>query len=547
MMGRHSSRGRVSSAVSLAWVLFAGSLYAGCDGDASAPDAALDATLDRGSMPDALPDAAPAEPDARAPDGWPPIDAAPPDPDGAWPEALDLRALFDAYEAGELDVGAVRAALRSAPDAVRVEQLGPVLEEAVVVPVGVTVELPDGLTIAPEGLLALAPGAQLALGPGASIIADGRFYAIGAPDAPVRMGRVGIEGDVIESEGFDTIHLRGGPNALHRVQVFGGDRLLTVSHAAEGARTRIVGAELDHWVDVALDLPRAQRVELRDSRVGLASAPDEGGEMVRTRGGGAIRIEGSVFGPRRGYRDAIDLQDCVGEWPVLEGNAFAEGEDDAIDLDRCSAYVIGNHIRDYRPLDLEARNAGINGGGITGDGDIDIVIVGNVIERCYHGIGFKNGARPLMVNNTIVDSNIGVSLYQSAVGRPQPHGVMINNLLAGNRDWLTDAPRDIVLDGRWWPSYNQQDAVQATLEADHNTFASGDPLPPGIGNDDADPRIERPDGWPVPGDGSPALDSARGVDLPPEVIDALRMDLLGHERLWDGAAFVDLDRGALER
>ncbi len=523
-------------------------LSCGCDGDTAAVDTGP--LVDAADPTDVEPEAdagSGGAPDAGPPDGFPAIDGAPPDPDAGWPEALDLRALFDAYEAGELSVGAVRSALRSAPAAVRIEQLGAVVEDAVVVPAGVILAVPGGLTIAAGGLLALAPGAGLELGPGAAIEVEGRLYAIGDADAPVWLGRTGVAGAALEEEAFDTIALRGGPNALHHVRIGGGDRLLTVAHAADGARTRIVGAELDHWVDVALDMPRAQRVELRDSRVGMASAPDEGGEMVRTRGGGAIRIEGNVFGPRRGYRDAIDLQDCVGEWPVLVGNAFAEGEDDAIDLDRCSAFVIGNHIRDYRPLDLGARRAGINGGGITGDGDIDIIIVGNVIERCYHGIGFKNGARPVMLNNTIVDGNIGVSLYQSAAGQPRPHGVMINNVLAGNRDWSTDAPRDIVLDGRWWPSYNQEDAVQATLEGDHNTLASGGPLPPGMGNDGADPRIERPDGWPVPAADSPAVDSARGQDLPPSAVEWLRVDLRGTERAWDGARFIDLDRGALER
>jgi len=495
-------------------------LIAGCDGaaavDGGAPDAARDATVD-GAL-----------------DSGP--DAGAPDPDAGWPEGLDLIELFDAYESGELGIGAVRAALRDAPPGVAVDRLGARLDRPVLVPAGASLAVSEALTITADGLLALAPGARLTLAAGVRITGDGRLYAIGAADAPV----------VIDGDGYDTVALDGGPNALHHARLSGGDRLLTVSHGA-GVRTRIVAAELDHWVDVALDLPGADGVELRDSRVGLASAPDEGGEMVRTRGGGAIRIEGNTFGPRRGYRDVIDLQDCVGRWPVIIGNAFAEGEDDAIDLDRCSAFVVGNHIRDFRPLDLEARRAGINGGGITGDGDIDIVIVGNVIERCYHGIGFKNGARPVMLNNTIVDGHIGVTLYQSAVGQPAPHGVMINNLLVGNRDWLTDAPRDVVLDGRWWPTYNQRDPVQGTLDADHNTFASGGDLPPGAGNDARDPALERPDGWPLPGAGSPALDSGRGGLLPVDAIEWLRVDLLGHARAWDGQGFVDIDRGAIER
>lgn len=504
---------------------------AGCEGsnavDGGLPAEMIDAEVEA--------DAAPPVDRGLSPDAAP-VDAAPPDPDAGWPDGLDLVALFDAYERGELEPGAVRSALRAAPDAIRAHALPPVVDHPLLIPEGATVALDGPLVITVDGLLALAPGARLEIPAEASIIAEGRLYAVGSEAAPA----------MIVGDGFDTVELRGGPNTLHRVVIEGGDRLLTVRHG-EGLRTRIEHAALDHWVDVALDMPRAIGVELRDSRVGLESAPDEGGEMVRTRGGGAIRIEGNRFGPRRGYRDAIDLQDCVGEWPVLVGNRFAEGEDDAIDLDRCSAFVIANHIRDFRPLDLAARNAGINGGGITGDGDIDIVIVGNVIERCYHGIGFKNGARPVMVNNTIVDGHIGVSLYQSAAGQPMPHGVMINNLLAGNRDWLDDTPQDILLHGRWWPSYNQRDAVQGTLEADHNTLASGGEVPPGVANDPSDPRIERLAGWPVPAEGSPALDSARGDDLPEGAIEWLRRDTRGVERRWQDGRFVDLDRGAIER
>lgn len=512
------------------WMLALALSLAGCDGDpgvAVQDGAIVDAAprLDV-HVPDMSPDA------ARLPGP----DLAPPDPDAGWPAAFDLVALIDAYEAGELEVGAARAALRAAPDEALIEAVGPTLDRPALVGPGVTLRVEASLTVAEGALLVLAPGARLELAPGVAVTVEGRLYAMGAADAPA----------IIEGEGYDTVELRGGPNALVETRLAGGDRLLTVAHPA-GVRTRVVGSDFDHWVDVALDMPRADGIELRDSRFGLQSPPDEGGEMVRTRGGGGIVIAGSTFGPRRGYRDAIDLQDCRGAWPILIGNSFFEGEDDAIDLDRCSAFVVGNHIRDFRPLDIDRPRAGINGGGITGDGDIDIIIANNVIERCYHGIGFKNGARPVMINNTIVDGHIGVSLYQSAVGNPMPHGVMINNLLAGNRHLVTGAPQDIVLNGRWWPTYNQQDAVQATLEADHNTIASGGEVPPGMGNDGMDPLIERPDGWPVPGVGSPALDSGRGVGLPEAAIDWLRTDLLGTSRSLGDGGFVDVDRGAIER
>ncbi len=514
-------------------LMMAGLLAAACDAPEQGPDAgvAVDAAADVAPPDAAAIDAAPDAGDVFVPGAR---DAAPPDPDVGWPEGFDLRALLDAYEAGELTLGALRAALRDAPPEMVVDALpDPIDRPVLYAGRGARV---DGARVTADGILVLGPGARLSLAAGAGLVSEGRLYAIGSPDAPVR----------IEGDGYDTVELRAGPNGVHHTALSGGDRLLTVSHPT-GVRTEVAHADFDRWVDVAVDLPGTAGVTLRDGRFGLDSAPDVGGEIIRARRSGGLRIEGNVFGPRRGYRDAIDLQDCVGEWPVLVGNAFAEGEDDAIDLDRCSAYVIGNHIRDFYPLDPDRPNAGINGGGITGDGDIDIVIVDNVIEGCFHGIGFKNGARPVMINNTIVGGHIGVSLYQSAVGQPMPHGVMVNNLLADNRHRLTGAPQDIVLDGRWWPTYNREDPIQATLDAAFNTLASGGALPPGEGNDGRDPMLERVDGLPAPTLGSPAVDSGTGDGFPADVIEWLRVDVRGHARSVEGDRLRDVDRGAVER
>ncbi|MCA9540418.1 MAG: right-handed parallel beta-helix repeat-containing protein, partial [Myxococcales bacterium] len=479
---------------------------------------------------DATPDAAP-----------PPLDAAfgPNDP-------AHLEALVDAYEAGELDAEGFRAALRGIEDDGRPAVLPAAIEQTrLLKPRAEPYTLDGEARVAVGAILVIEAGAMVQLAPGAHLIINGRLYAIGSDEDPII-----IAGDA--GQPYDSVALRGGPNALHRTHFSGGDRLLVSSHPTN-VRTRISRARFDEWVDVAIDLAGTANFSIQDSVLGIDSPPEFGGEIIRARRAAAIDIEGNLFGARRGYRDAIDLQDCTaGEpWPRVNHNVFLGGEDDAIDLDRCSAFVDGNHIRGFRPLDLDRMQQGINGGGITGDGDIDLVITDNLIEGCYHGIGFKNGARPVLINNTIIGGNIGVSLYQSAVGNPAPHGVMINNVLADNLDFVTGAPQDVVLNGRWWRSYNQRDEVQATLDAHDNIFASGGAVPEGERNRADDPMLRRVDDLPVPGEGSPARDAGdpapyAGPAPIETVIEMLSTDFAGHPRHREGDGFPGIDLGAIE-
>lgn len=403
------------------------------------------------------------------------------------------------------------------------------------------------LAVAAGAILVIEEGAEIIIGADVSLTVSGRLYAIGAADATIAIrAEDGLH--------FGSVELASGPNQLVAIEVDGGTDAVLVSHPFD-THTLIEDARFDRWTRHAILLSASSGLVVRGSRFGLETAEvDLKGEIIGSVDAGDIVIVDSHFGPRRAYKDVIDLQRCVaGYWPLIARNRFEGGEDDAIDLDYgCSAFVIGNHIRNFRPLDLSVMNAGVNGGGITGAGGSQPFIANNVIDGCFHGIGFKDGATPIIVNNTIINSNIGVTFYQSLDGEASPAAIMINNVLWNNADWLDGEAQDVVLNGKWWPPYNQVDDVQATLDARSNiTATQASPLP-GAGNTTDDPLLELVEGVPIPSAGSPALNSGlelielTGVPMD-RVLEALAIDHLGQPRTVDGATFPDIDRGAVER
>ena len=473
-----------------------------------------------------------------------------PDPDAQRVEQLEQ--LVANYEAGQLSRADFRAALADIPDAGLPQELAnnfiaTTLLSARAEPYRVTADI----VVHPGAILIVEAGAALHLDPGVSLLVDGRLYAIGASDAPIR-----IFGD--EGAYFETVLLASGPNQLVWVEFDRGRRHVTANHPVD-TTTLVESTRFDSWNSLAVFQRESSGLTIRDSSFGYQTPDAEvAGETIGTIDSGRIVIENSRFNYRRGYRDVLDIHRCLpGYWSVIAHNRFDGGEDDAIDIDACNALIVGNHIRDFSPIDLEAMFGGVNGGGITGDAGAVPIIIDNIIEGCYHAIGFKNGARPILLNNTIVGNNIGVTLYNTAPGTSMPHGIMVNNLLADNLGWLDGGQdNDIVLNGKWWPSYNQVDDVQATLDARYNIAASSASVAAGEGNTADDPQLEWTEGVPVPAVGSPALDSGLAdlmlltlpAELPmDEVYDYLATDHLGNPRARDGDTFPGIDRGAIER
>ena len=455
----------------------------------------------------------------------------------------ELDKLVEDYEDGVITRDEFRAALDALPDselpsALPTEIGATTLLKARTEPYTVAADL----TVSSGAILVIQEGAELVLAADVNVFVQGRLYAVGTELAPVKIGAA-------DPDHYGEIELQRAPNQLVHVQFDRPDRALDIRHS-EDDRTLIESCRFNAWLDVAVSIVDSGNIHIYRSSFGFETEElDIAGETVRARRNGVITIEESEFAQRFGYRDVLDLQDCnEGVYSIIVHNRFDGGEDDAVDLDGCSAFVIGNRISNFAPRDLSAMVSGVNGGGVTGDQETTRpIIINNVIDNCYHGIGFKNGAQPIILNNTITNSNIGISLYQSAQGNPMPHAIVINNVLFNNLGWLNGGvPQDILLNGKWWPSYNQVDDVQATIDARYNITASL-PVPfAGEGNLNNDPLIEYVDGIPTLRAGSPAIDSGLGTmqfdDYPMQgILDFLATDVVGTPR-----SLADIDRGAVE-
>ena len=400
-------------------------------------------------------------------------------------------------------------------------------------------------------ILVIEEGTSLRLGPAVSMTVQGRLYAVGSQDSPIH-----IHGE--PAQDYQQLRLESGPNQLVWTEFDRGIENLVVAHPAD-TTTLVEQCRFDSWGLRAL-YQDASQLRVAHSRFGMQTAENEiTGETFGSYNAGLTVLEDNDFGRMRGRGDILDLQLCqAGSWSVIAHNRFFGGEDDAIDLDRCNALVVGNTIRDFKPVDPGAMNAPSNGGGITGDSGSMPVIINNLIDGCFHAIGFKNGARPIIINNTITNNNIGVTLYNTAPGVIMPTGVMINNVLWNNLGWLDGGQdNDIVLNGKWWWSYNQVDDIQGNLEAMYNTLGSSPSSYPGDGNTSDDPLLDDIDGVPVPAANSPAIDSGASTisftSLPIEqipmedVLQYLSRDYQGQPRERVGDTFPTIDRGAVER
>ena len=84
------------------------------------------------------------------------------------------------------------------------------------------------------------------------------------------------------------------------------------------------------------------------------------------------------------------------------------------------------------------------------------VIANNIIRRCYHGVGFKDGAHPPVVNN--LDCFVGITLDSERNDNP---GAATT---AGNIIWhdghFGPAARSVVLGSTWWQAICKRRALQ---------------------------------------------------------------------------------------
>ncbi len=138
-----------------------------------------------------------------------------------------------------------------------------------------------------------------------------------------------------------------------------------------------------------------------------------------------------------------------------------------------------------------------------------------------------------------------------------PSAVAINNILGGNVGWQAGStPSEenvVVLNGKWWPPYNQVDDVQATIDARFNMTSTLLAPYPGEGNLADDPLFDSSQTYPRLTPNSPATDS--GLEILGELgtVDAdrartyLGSDFEGNARAVTGGNLPNIDRGAFER
>tara|TARA_R110002096_G_scaffold171490_4_gene344466 strand:+ start:86243 stop:87712 length:1470 start_codon:yes stop_codon:yes gene_type:complete len=470
------------------------------------------------------------------------------DPGGR--EPTDLEAVVLQYESGETSRDEYLAAIAAFEDDGSLGQrLSGTLQASTLVHARSEPYVVDnGFTIKSGTILVIEEGARLEFALDAEVEMQGQLYAVAPEGNPIVI-------TAAPGETYADLFLRDGPNQFVGVDFSRAERSIHVTHD-NGVKTLVERGTFNSWRDLAIAQNNSIGLHVLNSRFGYETPDEEvSGETIRTRNSGGIIIEGSSFSYRTGYRDVLDLQDCrkdPDEWAVVIGNTLDGGEDDGVDLDNCSAIVVDNLIRNFRPIDLTRQDAGVNGGGITGDGEGSTpFIANNIVEGCFHGIGFKNGARPAIVNNTVINSNIGITLYQSAVGNPMPQGIAYNNVLAGNVGWLDSGANDIVLNGKWWAGYNQVDDVQATIDAQYNIFATLPSAYPGEGNSNSDPLLDLQSGLPELSAGSPAIDQGMEELILPDfdhqrALEYLERDFAGRNRARTANALTLPDLGALE-
>lgn len=462
--------------------------------------------------------------DASAPDG------------GAVPPAATLAELLRQYEQGAINRSQLTAGLASFEGVSgdlpqMIDQ--PVLLRARAMPY----DLPANTTVGPEGALVVEGGATLVLGKGVTLLVRGNFYVLGA-----KANRAIVRGPEKGSV-YRAISLVGKRSEIVGAAVKWGEILVSAS-GTKLTPIVIEDSKLDEWRTYAIEAIDADGAVVRGNELGVDNAAADAQSETMHGSESAVLVENNVFGRRAGYNDAFDLMPCTnGHFPVLRGNLFLGGDDDAIDLDNCTALVVGNHFKGFRPGPTAAGQA--NGGVVTGEGaQSRPLIVNNVFEDCVHAIGFKDGARPTAINNTTVNCQIGVTMY-SAAAADAATGIVINNVHAG-------VETDVILNGSWFAAYNP--TKTGALEASHNMFR--DPAWAGM-NDNlaADPMVMMKDGVPHLGAGSPARGTAL-ADLellatktvfPVDVLrKALETDFLGKPRPFANGRFTGMDRGAVQ-
>jgi len=352
----------------------------------------------------------------------------------------------------------------------------------------------------PEGVMVtVEPGVVVQLKEKTVVTIKGRFDALGSPLAPIqfvpqnesaRWGALSFE-DAGTGRMEHCLVRRGSTGGTNRIA------MVNLYHGVSGVS--IDSCTFEDWPDdfnskATESYHSTAYMEIRRCWFGE-------GENEAVHGTGSpVTVEYSVFAPRRGYSDAIDVGDVKrpNPVPIIRFNTFYGSEDDAIDLDACDAYVEGNFV-------MNCRGGSHDPIGISGDKNAQPIIVNNVVYNCESGIGFKNGADIAVINNTIIDCDKGIWMHQNPA-----HARVINTLIWGRDDQVS-----IKLE------------PGSTIDISYSLVKT-DALYPGEGNINSDPRLA--DAAVLNfrlASGSPAIDAGQGAE------GVLAVDFDGQNRIDD--------------
>lgn len=366
------------------------------------------------------------------------------------------------------------------------------------------------LTIEENVSVKIDAGVTIRLGAGVNVIINGRLEVSGTSDKPVnirplleteRWGAVTIEGP--GSGRFEhTLFRRGSDAGSNRVGMLNAYRCAG-DVVIESCTFEAWPDDFNHKATHAID---SRRMDIRHCWFG------EGVNEAVHGFGTPVLVEYCTFAQRRGYSDAIDVGEIQkpGPVPIIRYNVILGSDDDGIDLDRCDAYVEGNLVMNCRGGDHDPI-------GISGDKDARPVLVNNVIVNCENGIGFKNGADITVVNNTIVNCDRGIWLHQNPA-----HALVINSII-----WGRDDQTSIRLE------------PGSTIDVSYSVVKSTEPFP-GEGNLNSSPQFAVPLNHnyhllPI----SPAIDAGLHHEY------SLTHDFDGHAR-FDIEGFENKGKGELD-
>jgi hypothetical protein len=444
-----------------------------------------------------------------------------------------LAELIRRYEAAEISRAQLTEAVAALPPSPGTDPLPALIDDHVLLQARRTgYAIAGNLEVGPRGALVIAGGADVTIGAGVAVTVKGKLYVLGSQAAPVTIAGAG------RTALYRTIELAGsGRSEVVGARMRWAQTLISVTGTGT-TPILIEDCDLDSFTLSGVEMVMADGLVIRKNRIGVQTMPQDATCEALHGSQSAVRIEDNVFGRRAGYNDVFDLQPCKAPHnPIIFNNRFLGGDDDAIDLDDCDAIIVSNHLKDFRPGPTAAGMA--NGGGITGAGG-NAVLINNVVENCVHAIGFKDDARPVILNNTVIGNDIGITMYSAAM-LPAARGIAINNVFWNNKT-------DVILNGSWYPAYNP--TLTGALEASHNVVND----PAFTGRDDNladDPLIDVRDGVPFLRVGSPARGSGLGdpsvlMGKIPVTLEALRAWLAKDYRGQPRPAGAGVDRGAVQ-